>query len=83
MYLDIVLLALGQNKPVKNNKTCFVKKMGLPRPLFVYFCSFQTQILEKKTVDVSGIRTWIVGVEGEQADHLTTTTAQTIQLVIQ
>ena len=25
-----------------------------------------------KTVGFSGIRTWIVGVEGEHADHLTT-----------
>ena len=32
--------------------------MGQPRPLFV-----------AKTVDVSGIRTRIVGVEGEHADH--------------
>ena len=29
----------------------------------------------KKTVGFSGIRTWIVGKEGEHADHLTTTTA--------
>ena len=50
--------------------------MGLPRPLFVYFRSFQTQILQKKTVGVSKIRTRIVGVESEQADHLTTTPAQ-------
>ena len=27
-------------------------------------------------VDLSRIRTWIVGREGEHADHLTTTTAQ-------
>ena len=33
--------------------------MGQPRPLFVYFHSFQTQILQKKTVDVIGIRTRI------------------------
>ena len=33
--------------------------MGQPRPLFVYFRSFQTQILQKKTVDVIGIRTRI------------------------
>ena len=43
--------------------------------LFVYFRSFQTQILQKKTVGFSGIRTQIVGVESEHADHLTTTTA--------
>ena len=49
--------------------------MDQPRPLFVYFRSFQTQILQEKTVSVSRIRTWIVGVDGEHADHLTTTTA--------
>ena len=52
----------------------FFFKMGQPRSLFVYFRSFQTQILQKKTVGVSRIRTWIVRVEGEHADHLTTTT---------
>ena len=36
--------------------------MGLPWPLFVYFCSFQTQILR-------GIQTLIVKKEGEHADH--------------
>ena len=49
--------------------------MGKPRPLFVYFRSFQTEIFQKKTVDVSGIWTRIVGVEDKHADHLTTTTA--------
>ena len=52
----------------------FFFKMGQPRSLFVYFRSFQTQILQKKTVGVSRIRTRIVRVEGEHADHLTTTT---------
>ena len=46
-------------------------KVGQPRPLFVYFRSFQTQFY-RKTVGFSRI----VGVEGEHADHLTTTTAQ-------
>ena len=49
--------------------------MGQTRPLFVYFCSYQTQIFQKKTVGFSGIQTRIVGVEGEHADHLTNTTA--------
>ena len=44
-------------------------KMGQPRPLFAYFCSFQTQILQKKTVGVSGIQTRIVRVEGKHADY--------------
>ena len=53
----------------------FLKKVGQSRPLFVYFRSFQTQY-DRKTVGVSRIRTRNVGVEGEHADHLTTTTAQ-------
>ena len=50
--------------------------MGQPPPLFFIFVFFQQTFLQKKTVCFSQIRTWIVGVEGEQADHLTTTTAQ-------
>ena len=49
--------------------------MGQSRRLFVYFSSFQTQILQEKTVGASGIQTQIVGVEGKHADHLITTTA--------
>ena len=44
--------------------------MGHRRPRFVYLRSFQTI-----TVDFNGIRTRVAGVEGEHADHLTTTTA--------
>ena len=47
--------------------------MGQPLSLFVYFCSFQQQFLQKIT-DYSGNQTQIIGVEGEQADHCTTTT---------
>ena len=50
--------------------------MGQPRPLFVYFKYYKTQILQKKTEGFSRIRTRIVRVEGDHADHLTTTTAQ-------
>ena len=50
-------------------------KKGHPRPLLVYFGSFQT-IYRIKIVDFSEIRTWIGGVEGDHADHLTTATAQ-------
>ena len=49
--------------------------MGQPRPLFVYFKYFKTQILQKKTEGFSRIRTRIVRVEGDHADHLTTTMA--------
>ena len=55
--------------------------MGHFRLLFVYFRSFQT-IDIIKTVDFSGIRTQILGVEGDHADRLatTTTTAHTVSL---
>ena len=59
------------------NQIFHLLKMGLLRPLFVYFRSFQTQILLKKYVGVSGIRTRIVRV----ADHLTTTTATLFHLL--
>ena len=48
-------------------------KIGNHWPLFDYFCSFQT-IYRIKTVDLSGIRTQIIRVEGKHADHLNTTT---------
>ena len=38
------------------------------------FVLFKHNITEK-TVDFSGIRTQIIGLEGKHADHLTTTTA--------
>ena len=46
----------------------FFKKMGQPRPLFVYFRSFQ-QKFNRKIEDFSGNRTLIVRVEGKQADQ--------------
>ena len=49
--------------------------------ILVNFSSFQKQILQK-TVGFSGIQTQIVGVEGEHADHLTTTTAQQFELFL-
>ena len=50
----------------------FLKKWAIHGLFLIIFCSFQT-IDRIKTVDFSGIRTRIVGVEGEHADHLTTT----------
>ena len=48
--------------------------MGQSRPfLFIFF--LLKHILQEKTVDFSGTHTQIVGVEGDHADHLTTTTA--------
>ena len=45
------------------------------RPIFIYFRSFQT-IYRIKTVDFSGIGTRIIGLEGKDADHFTTTTVR-------
>ena len=41
------------------------------RLLLVYFHSFQVIFIEK-ILDFSAIRTRVVGIEGEYADHLTT-----------
>ena len=54
--------------------------MGKPLPHFAYFRSFQIHVYIS-IVDVSGIRTQIVGVEGEHADHLTTTMAQVFKVI--
>ena len=51
----------------------FFKKRANPG-LFLFILVFSITIY-RKIVDLSGIRTRIVGVEGEHADHLTTTTA--------
>ena len=58
---------------------CFLKKTGQPG-LFLFFRSFQIQFY-RKIVDFSGIRTQIVGIEGEHADHLTTTTAHGLNVM--
>ena len=55
-------------------------KWAFPGHFFVYFRSFQSQILQKN-VGVSGNRTRIVGAEGEHADHLTTTTAKSVHML--
>ena len=54
------------------NGYVFYLKMDQPWSLFVYFCSFQTQILQKKLSRFQRIRTWIVGIKGKHTDHLTT-----------
>ena len=43
--------------------------------LFIVFSFFSNNSLQKKTVSFSRVWTQIVGVEGEHADHKTTTTA--------
>ena len=55
--------------------------MGQSRPIFVYFRSFQIQFY-RNNLDLSGIRTQIVRVEGEHTDHLTTTTAHLPQMLV-
>ena len=55
--------------------------MGQPG-LFLLFPFFSTTILLKKTVEFSRIQTWIVGVEGKHADHLTTTMAHELKFSI-
>ena len=42
--------------------------------LFLFIFVLFKQFYRIKTVDFSGIRTWIVGIEGKHADHLTRTT---------
>ena len=57
--------------------------MGPHRPPFGLFSLFSNDITYiLKTVDFSGIRTGIFGVEGKQADHLTTTKAQEFEEVL-
>jgi len=53
--------------------------MGHPRPLFCLF-SFFSNNLQDKTLDFSVIRTWVVRVEGEHYDHLTTTISQLLYI---
>ena len=52
--------------------------MGQPRPLFLFIFVLHYYI---KTVGFRAIWTRIVGVEGEHADHLTTTTAHQIRIL--
>ena len=53
----------------------FLLKRAIPGLFFVYFCYFQQQFYWK-IIDFSGIRTRMAGLEGEYADHFTSTTAQ-------
>ena len=49
--------------------------MGQPQILFCSFSFVSNTNFTEKTVGFSRIQTWIVRVEVEHADHLTTTTA--------
>ena len=55
-------------------KSLFFKNEST-RASFCLFSSFTNTNFTEKSVGVSSIRTWIIGVEGELADHLNTTTA--------
>ena len=55
----------------------FKKKWANPGLFLFIFVLFKHNIIEK-TLDFSGIRTRIIGVVGEHADHLTTTTAHLV-----
>ena len=48
--------------------------MDHSRPLFALSSFFPSPLYTIKIVDFSGIQTRIIGVDGEHADHLTTTT---------
>ena len=54
--------------------------MGQPRPLFRWILFFSNTNFTEKTVGFSGIWTWIVRVEGEHTDHLTTSAAPKVNI---
>ena len=58
-----------------------MQKWANPGLFLFIFILFKHNFTEK-TVGFTGIRTRIVEVEGEQADHLTTTTAQPLRLYV-
>ena len=60
-------------------------KMGQPRPIFCSLLFFTNSNYTENTVGVSGIRTRIIGVEGEHADHhlSTTTAAHNLRMLFQ
>ena len=63
--------------------TCFFLKKWAITDLFLFiFVLFKHKFLQKKTVDFSGIRTRIVGVECKHADHLTTTAAMCFNFLV-
>ena len=63
-------------KTLRVSGSCYVFKVGQPRPLLCYLRSFPAQYFTEKTVSFSGIQTRIIGAEGEHADHLITTTVR-------
>ena len=61
---DLFILFMGQLPSI----FLCIFEMGYSGPLFIDFSSFQTSY----SVAFCWIRTWIVGRDGEHADHLTT-----------
>ena len=57
------------------NLSNFFEKNDQLGPPFCLFSFFSSRNCTEITVDFSGIQTQIVRVDGEHADHLTTTTA--------
>ena len=67
------MVRIYQNVPdFEKRSEDIVKKRANPASLLFFFVLFKHKF--RKTFVLSGIRTWIVRVEGEHADHLTTTT---------
>ena len=64
---------------VKNRFIIFLK-MCHPRPLFPFILVFSHSTNTEKILVVSWLWTQIVGAEGENADHYTTTTAHFYKL---
>ena len=62
-------------------RSIFNTRGHLRTVLHFYFRSFQS-ILQSKICRLSGIRTRIVGTEWEYADHLTTTTAYSLSIIL-
>ena len=74
---NLISISFSGRSSLKRASRWLFFRMGQPRPL-LFICVLFKQKFNRKTVGVSGIRTWIIGVEGEKADHLTTTTAKSM-----
>ena len=75
-------LKLGAFVLKRRNWKGFFIKNGPTPATFCLFSSFLNTIFTEKTVDYSGIRIRIDGVEGEHAHHLTTTKAQKLKMIL-
>ena len=74
--VEMEMISIKRNMNRERERETFntkIKKYANPGLFFVFF----EHKFYRKTVDVSGIRTWIVGKEGKHGDHLGNTTAHT------